>query len=258
MPADHDRYSRPLGMLCIVTTAQPCLMLLSVHYPALTMTCSWVHKQDTEGQPDAAESSPRPAASEQDADAEQGTQQQSQSGENVEQLRHLVASLRVGTDFAKALSQALAVLGNLLGSATLSDVQVGGCCRCVHTYACSFCMCVPVWRLSGHTEGSRSTLLYATAKSSARQVPHQIFHLHASPPRRCRTDADVLLAQCAGDAVDGHHLSAVPGDRGRGSASAYAAAHVCTRTRCAKHSTMCLLQLSMLECLILLCDAAIL
>ena len=46
-----------------------------------------------------------------------GTEQQQQ------QLRHLVASLRVATDFAKAMSHALGTLGSLLGSATLSDVQ---------------------------------------------------------------------------------------------------------------------------------------
>ena len=51
------------------------------------------------------------------------TQTHGQGTANVEQLRHLVASLRVGTDFAKAITHALRMLGNLLGSATLSDVQ---------------------------------------------------------------------------------------------------------------------------------------
>ncbi|KAK9792029.1 hypothetical protein WJX73_005287 [Symbiochloris irregularis] len=58
-------------------------------------------------------------------DSQMSTQGDSQPGEqrNVQQLRHLVASLRVATDFAEMVGGMLSTLGNLLGSATLSDVQ---------------------------------------------------------------------------------------------------------------------------------------
>ena len=68
-----------------------------------------------------------PTGDDSSAPADDATQQQpstaSQAREEVEQLRHLVASLRVAADFAKAISGALGTLGSLLGSATLSDVQ---------------------------------------------------------------------------------------------------------------------------------------
>ena len=85
---------------------------------AVLLADTKMYRQDTS---DSAPSAP----TQDPASTQSQSQSQPSQGEerNVEQLRHLVASLRVATDFAQQISNMLGPLCNLLASATLSDVQ---------------------------------------------------------------------------------------------------------------------------------------